>query len=55
MSNTPQNQDHDDKTKPSQDQRSDGLKQTPQTKPDDKATKPVDDKRGQSGQRDAQR
>ena len=55
MGNSPQNQDHDDKKNPSQDQRSEGLKQTPQTKSDDKATKPADDKRRQSGQRDAQR
>ena len=38
MGNSPQNQDHDDKKIPSQDQRSEGLKQTPQTKSDDKAT-----------------
>ena len=54
MGNTPQNQDYDDKKKPSQDQRNDGMKETPQ-KPDDKRTNPADDKRGQTDRRDAQR
>ena len=62
MTNTPQQQDKDDKKNPIRDQGAgkgmnsgQGMKQTPQSKPDDKRTNPADDKHGQTDRRDAQR